>query len=118
MSVSQPSTGHVRVLMPVTSREPIEPWLARRHKVGVVAGEMSLQRRPPMPATMTCGDLGAPGLARPACPAVGAARASVPAAVASTLPRIGCTRSTVSAAWLLAGWAGLAAAWRSRRQRR
>ena len=52
-SVSQPSAGQVRGWIPLTTRDPTDPWPARRQRAGVVVGETSLQRSPPIPTRTT-----------------------------------------------------------------
>src|SRR4249920_3717440 len=52
-SVSQPSAGQVRGWIPLTTRDPTDPWPATRQRAGVVVGETSLQRSPPIPTRTT-----------------------------------------------------------------
>src|SRR6185437_1843075 len=88
---SQASSGQVTVCTVVVTSEPIEPAVASRQMAGVFDGEMSLQRRPPMPITMT-------GLAAGVCAAADgplkasaatapAARATMPALILRTRQR-------------------------------
>ena len=51
--VSQASSGQVVVCTVVVTSEPTEPDSASCQIAGVWVAEMSLQRRPPTPITMT-----------------------------------------------------------------
>src|SRR5580704_8205332 len=54
LSVSQTSAGQVALLVTAcTDKDPTEPFSASRHRAGVRAAEMSVQRSPAMPISTT-----------------------------------------------------------------